>query len=225
MIIGARTGAWAKSGGRVPTAKDYVQDGLVGFYDSIENLGPGKSDDSGNVVEWISGNVNTGMRNNIFSNKTPAVLEAWKTKYKTVEICVKDTYFSGNSGNKNFLYGNYIAQLSFQIRKTEGKNPFVYVFFDMAQPGSDLLGDANFCGTLTVCRNGDEVRYYRDFDITQKIISATNDPIELINIRIPSSDAVLSFVPCRVSVYNRALTAEEISHNYEIDKERFGIGG
>ena len=33
MMLGARTGAWAKRGGGVPTARDYVQDGLVALVD------------------------------------------------------------------------------------------------------------------------------------------------------------------------------------------------
>ena len=39
MMMGARTAAWAKAGGGVPTARDYVQDGLVFMQDCIENSG------------------------------------------------------------------------------------------------------------------------------------------------------------------------------------------
>ena len=41
MMLGARTAAWAKSGGGVPTARDYVQDGLIAMWDGIENAGWG----------------------------------------------------------------------------------------------------------------------------------------------------------------------------------------
>ena len=52
MMLGARTGAWAKSGGGVPTAKDYVQDGLVAMWDGIENAGWGVHDLS--ATTWVN---------------------------------------------------------------------------------------------------------------------------------------------------------------------------
>ena len=36
-MLGARTAAWARAGGVVPTARDYVQDGLVHLYDGEAN--------------------------------------------------------------------------------------------------------------------------------------------------------------------------------------------
>ena len=51
MIIGARTGAWAKSVGGATTAKDYLLDSLVCMYDGIENAGFGKHDDA--AVKWV----------------------------------------------------------------------------------------------------------------------------------------------------------------------------
>ena len=41
MMLGARTGAWAKRGGGVPAAKNYVQDGLGLLIDGYENGGLG----------------------------------------------------------------------------------------------------------------------------------------------------------------------------------------
>ena len=41
MMLGARTAAWAKSGGGVPTARDMVLDGMLLGFDAIENGGFG----------------------------------------------------------------------------------------------------------------------------------------------------------------------------------------
>ena len=49
MILGARTGAWAKAGDRLPTARDYVQDGLIAMWDGIENAGWGVHDPNATV--------------------------------------------------------------------------------------------------------------------------------------------------------------------------------
>ena len=51
MMLGARTAAWAKSGGGLPTARDYVQDGLVAMWDGIENSGWGVH--SGTNEKWV----------------------------------------------------------------------------------------------------------------------------------------------------------------------------
>ena len=49
MMLGARTGAWTPNGSGVPTARDYVQDGLVLLIDGIENDGFGVHSDSVSV--------------------------------------------------------------------------------------------------------------------------------------------------------------------------------
>lgn len=57
MMIGARVGAWAKSGGGVPTARDYVQAGLVAMWDGIENAGWGVHDPNATVWKDLIGGV------------------------------------------------------------------------------------------------------------------------------------------------------------------------
>ena len=47
MMLGTRTAAWSKAG---PTAKDYVQDGLIAMWDGIENAGWGVHDP--NATTW-----------------------------------------------------------------------------------------------------------------------------------------------------------------------------
>ena len=57
MMLGARTAAWYKSGDGVPTARNYVQSGLVAMWDGIENAGWGVHNP--NATEWkdlINGN-------------------------------------------------------------------------------------------------------------------------------------------------------------------------
>ena len=46
MIIGARVGAWHSG---MPTAKDYVQDGLIAMWDGVENAGWGVHDPNATV--------------------------------------------------------------------------------------------------------------------------------------------------------------------------------
>ena len=54
-MLGARTSAWARAGGVVPTARDYVQDGLVAMWDGIENAGWGVHDPNATVWKDLVG--------------------------------------------------------------------------------------------------------------------------------------------------------------------------
>ena len=53
MMIGARTAAWAKSGGWV---NPYVPDGLVAMWDGEWNAGGGVHDPNATVWKDLSGN-------------------------------------------------------------------------------------------------------------------------------------------------------------------------
>ena len=76
MMLGARTGAWAKSGGGVPTARDYVQDGLVAMWDGIENAGWGLHDENyGGWVNLVTGNDATLLTGTLQFDSSSAVFD------------------------------------------------------------------------------------------------------------------------------------------------------
>ena len=59
---------------------------------------------------------------------------------------------------------------------------------------------------------------FNNHDIdNEQIISRSENEIVLEFVIPATSDF------CTVRIYNRALTAEEIAHNYSIDKERFSL--
>ena len=51
-------GAWGIGGKKAPTAKSYVQDGLIAMWDGIENAGVGVHDASATTWKDLSGNNN-----------------------------------------------------------------------------------------------------------------------------------------------------------------------
>ena len=63
MMLGARTAAWAKSGGGAPTARDYVQDGLIAMWDGIENAGWGVHDQNATVWKDLIGDIDIQILN------------------------------------------------------------------------------------------------------------------------------------------------------------------
>lgn len=54
MMLDTRTAALSKAGGGVPTAKDYVQDGLIAMWDSIEDVGCKMHDANASVDEEVA---------------------------------------------------------------------------------------------------------------------------------------------------------------------------
>lgn len=139
MMLGTRTAAWAKSGGGMPTARDYVQDGLVLLIDGIENSGFGVHLD--NITSWknlstsgimtdvsLSGDYSTEnnhirMNHLAVSNRTSNgigrcdVVQPFSTK--TIEVCssgfVPNHVTDANRKNAFFSGPNTFGTLYFNV--------------------------------------------------------------------------------------------------------------
>ena len=146
MMLGARTGAWAKIGGGAPTARDYIQDGLVLLIDGIENDGFGVHSDS--VSVWknlatsgimsdvsLSGdysieNNNIRMNHLAVSNRTSNgigrcdVVQPFSTK--TIEVCssgfVPNHVTDANRKNAFFSGPNTFGTLYFNTGNIDRGN-------------------------------------------------------------------------------------------------------
>ena len=68
-MLGARTGVWSKDGGGVPTAKDYVQDGLIAMWDGIENAGWGVHDPNATVWKDLVGGYDIPLNEGCYTWK------------------------------------------------------------------------------------------------------------------------------------------------------------
>ena len=245
MLVAARNGAWAKSGGGVPTARDYVQDGLVVMFDGIENAGFGKHDDNafpidlcGNAIlnhSLTSSSILVGDdyvavdENKIITYDAP-ILKSLITNDKSTWTGESCSYFSGkNPGFDSYVrilgdfYSSNIAYSShyfgFQLyaqalSNREGgivRSLFNYSFhqntwisisfaFEQGEPISNAVN-----GTFYDYMNmGYNSTHYGDYVFIGR---AENHVGKYRNIRI----------------YSRALTTDEIAHNYAIDKARFNL--
>ena len=124
MIIGARTGVWAKSGGGVPTARDYVSN--VAIFDAKENAGFGVFNNSqefwsdclheSRVLSLVGGSPDwrelfyklDGTR--YFTTNDSVYQDLINTKVFTIEILVRAFIGRSNGGllcigeqpNRNF---------------------------------------------------------------------------------------------------------------------------
>ena len=231
MMLGARTGAWAKSGGGVPTAKDYVQNGLVAMWDGIENARWGVHDAS--ATEWKSLIGGPNFKNCSFSSDTCSVtsdsspaFEGWPFSHVTVELVV--ARLAGTTQNHSATVSQYMringsASAFGFVAQRSPDNTKQYVSMmklrqveasDNPESRQYLAATYNYANGLETCNyyhNG--VKIYtttsqREIDFYSQTIYLSIRKNNLFN---------------RISISSRALTAEEIAHNYAIDKARFNL--
>ena len=183
MMLGARTGAWAKSGGGgVPTARDYNQSGLVLLIDGIENDGFGVHSDS--VSVWknlatsgimsdvsLSGDYsiesnNIRMNHLAVDNRTSNgigrcnILSAFSTK--TIEVC-SSGFIPNNLTDENrknaFFYGpNTFGTLYYNVGNlVHYDRVIISLYTTRVDSGFIGFGEPNF--TRAQCQNFRTISY------------------------------------------------------------------
>ena len=222
MIIGSRTGAWAKSGGGVPTAKDYVQNGLIAMWDGIENAGWGVYDPNATVWKDLVGGYDMNVVNGFFDENTfvgtkggicsqaqSSVVET----INTIEMCFRLSGFY--KYYIQYLFGPYGSK-GFGIAKryewciTRQDNSIGSAFLDEMT----VFGTRAFSGGVegTPYLNGvpkDNVPSYSQGTLSSDVCFVGSLQF---NIFVKS-----------IRCYSRALSTEEIAANYAIDKARFNL--
>ena len=229
-------------GSKVPTAADYVQDGLIVMWDGIENVGWGVHDV--NATEWkdLTGNhvldyqFTPTFTNNAFilpGTDEVAYCESnlWRDAVNsnqcTVEICFKGYSVGGN---------NSIIALSRGIRSSAERAWW--------QWGNVTLGYRLSSGITwsndTLLPRGETDDVSLSFPLADMYMNGTKAMTGspgTLNIRSNTlvigcigayKSTINGFVTMRadihsIRIYNKVLTAAEIAANYAIDKERFSL--
>ena len=241
MMLGARTAAWAKIGGGVPTARDYVQDGLVAMWDGFENAGYGTHDDTATTWKDLIGNIDaTAINSPIFLYKytdtsngywslPSSVREIVEAQSLTAEVVFRTSdKFTSNfnqgivgmgSGRSLWLFfGNppssAWATLVWQVRESPPIRAWYSSGPFSGTHSSSLVVDNSVCNAYldsTLCT------------ITPDISAGSSTSTSDFFIgMIPKHSNFYGKIYC-VRIYSRAMTAAEITHNYEIDKARFNL--
>ena len=230
MLINLRNALMA--GKRTPTAKDYVQDGLIAMWDGIENAGWGVHDANATTWKDLSGNNNdlvlqngahfdalsliSADRNKITAKLSPDAYLA----YDTIEVCA----FWDETRNSSALicFGNSIQQAR-MLTATKDRIQVYAGNYEYPIPVE-----------LQSTRNTWSATYYNDARspyVAGTLIQTTprtnswNYPNHPFGLSGSSNYQNYNFVGnyyC-VRLYSRALTADEIARNYNIDKARFGL--
>lgn len=222
-----------------PTARSYVQDGLIAMWDGIENAGWGVHD--ANAQNWtalvggvdavtMTGKLGWSDRAAVFSgNSTYLRINSLfgKLQSLTIEVCHKAMPLSGSgygalfscleSGGvgiqQNANFTRWYMQAGAPTNGTYyGGRPLEAV--DEFQTVSISLGNEfstyKNAQQFGTTVTGQGVRYNNYYAYYQ----IGRDPGDAGNIK--------GDVYC-VRLYSRALTAAEIAANYAIDKERFNL--
>lgn len=251
-MLGARTGAWAKAGGGVPAAKDYVQDGLIAMWDGIENAGYGVHDASATVWKDVSGN---GHDIDMTSNSGSGSC-SWGTNFLDVNgdvIILNNPIHMADKPNfpRSPIIDNHTFECVMSVEK-------------MATSGTMRVGTVGICfdsydgklypWVMNVARS-----YYWDITCVRKFTKISLNTIYSFSVQQGNPDYTFSKngyfeslseggytlasknpydfslfggygsangkwkILC-ARLYGKTLTAEEVAANYVIDAARFGIG-
>lgn len=234
-----------------PSASElgYVSNGLMCLYDGEYNSEFGKSKKTKSWYDLSKNNNNATLKNFDF-NKTSGwtgnslLLDGkndWVSMQKiynnnmTVEIALKilnekdgkklyviDNYESGGIGiEKNtsgYMLGAVNVDDSYYTALSNNKiNDNTKYSLTLQYDGSNILYRENDLKYNTYA----EGRIKEPINSTRFALGVNASGENYDNME--SSEAFNNFEVYSVRIYNRALTDEEISQNYNVDKERFGI--
>ena len=232
MMLGARTAAWAKAGGGVPTAKSYVQDGLIAMWDGIENAGWGVHSSDHKWVDLI-GSSTLKMLNPSDSLFPEAYI--WRT---------------------DSLYRTTASVVNSQLAGKKVENSvFVEIVFSedtLVTRGILVSNGGRSACNLMMIRNSptqmQTIQYEANRDITTDTTTRHSFGINLStgelymdgspyagsrrNDSWAAQDLMVMFGGsyntanaeiCTIRFYSRVLTSAEIAANYAVDKARFNL--
>lgn len=222
MNIAARVPFWA---GQMPSAKQYVQRGLIAHWDGIENEDYGKHSQNPNRWKDLVGD-------RVFqtSEGTPVLQD--NLSY----------YFNGSAKmvlSKFESFAGCSYEIVFRWNTTWNAQHIMFDCDANNAPCIGCLSNSQFCtfhsSALTIASNTKNNYIYAHLGSRQIAVdgvlkavgSADNWGVRGVNAvsigkRANSTDAWTGAIYA-IRVYNRALTPEEIAANYALDCQRFGL--
>lgn len=233
MQVAAREG-FAAAMKRMPTAADYVADGLIAMWDGIENAGYGVHNQSAKTWKDLSGNgrdltITAGRFDEISfcptvtTEKCGAYRAAFDFAYVELVVLVSGARDTGTN-KECLLYMSDVTE-----RKCCGNVISGYSY---------MTGVGTRYAWSTPIRDGKRHHFVLNYathkvrvdgiDRTMSQSSATVDRSTgyfMLSGRYIQASTVKSFSGhvYAMRAYSRALSATETAHNYAIDKRRFDL--
>lgn len=229
MLLGARQFfAARKAEPSVPTARDYVQTGLVAMWDGIENAGWGVHD--ANATSWkdlVSGITLTSVNGRFGATETSM---AWTARDRL--RCYNDTIKAAMCSTTLTLeVGITNSNIPASLQGVNGVPSVAYGQIGALSDGAVAFGQSkSYDGFVRYTLTGDGTtgRLYYNGQEVGSSTSIVNSSAKLTNQFIVNGDASSSGVASTgsvnyVRIYSRALIADEIAANNAIDKRRFNL--
>lgn len=234
MIAARQVGFGKAAGKRDYTAKDYIQDGLVAMWDGIENAGWGvHSNDVG--LKNLVGNVELSMPANLaymsmgdksldinLVNSADGRLllpaNSFSLSTFSVEICISRLSTSVANAEFGLTILNGVTLEAYtptgiRVRTWNGSGSLILNYLK-------TIEDTSVPHTMSLTYDGGVMTVYLDGSYLTKATQsapAFNSSIGYLgNLYLLVGGSIYG---ARIS--DRALTAEEITHNYNIDRQRF----
>lgn len=246
--VGARAMVTAvENGASVATAADYVQDGLLCMWDAIENAGWGVHDDTAtHWMELISGTEDAivgslGTRyawsdnalvsyttgNTFISDKTEELLEAFQNCTFTIESITscptashgwQAQFFNIAQSGQGYNQGIILRYR----REDNGYCGSVYTGKYSSGPDYQI-SPIDALHTWAVSYDNGYGLFYGDGKFVGSRTATPDTTISSVIVRIGTSTYQFQGCYHSIRIYSRALTADEVEHNAQIDQVRFGI--
>ena len=216
MMLGARTGAWAKSGGWV---NPYLTDGLVAMWDVDSGLGAG---DSIGGVEAFGLVSRDGwlLADNLSATAT------FSSRPSLIVIDAVVRVFSSTSTTSTSIIDAFdICQYFGEFRSwTTGFSTRIksmyYAVNSRFSPFIDIVSRNTHHVLYQVSSDKEKIKINNELQVDMYVYYQ-RDRTENNNIVFGSNDSLVGFKSIRF--YNRYLSAEEATSNYAIDKARFNL--
>lgn len=223
----------------------YISDGLVLYLDGVNNTGNGH-DSTATTWKDLSGNNNDATLNNFEYTSTSGwddncmILdgsddyaqvgdsESMKPVAQTVEIVFNRTGISNNnSSNRGIVFVRWMGY-TFETNAINNNKFSVSYGRNNGYLDSESLLDINSKYLLTSTHSNNKSKMYINsiYENEQEKTPATYESIYTNNctyIGKYNDSTHFKGNIYAIRMYNRALAEQEIKHNYEVDKERFGL--
>ena len=202
---------------------DYVQDGLVLLLDGIQNV-RGWHSTSTNVWEDLSGNNNDLTLENVVSNSNNMYLDGIKSKiYSEKALDVVSVEIVLELEEKN----GYVYIASFGSNsKSMAWSPVEDKGFSLGNVKKKYLVENLYKKNSISVQYNPDLMYLNSEKLKNNLASESWGSPSSYPIAFGfygSNSYRMKGKIYSIRIYNRALTKNEINHNYEMDKKRFGI--
>ena len=213
MMLGARTGAWAKSGSGVPTASDMVLDGMLLGFDAIENGGFGRTNLDSTTCTSLVGDYTFDFR--VKPSKIAYELN------KQANSCP----FPDTAVYYEVVFYSLQTEESFSIA------PLYYCASNYLGFGCELRNASKYnhllmyaCGKMSKTEGLNMVPLVRSYD---NLVVSTGGRTWASNLRFANNFdlAKPNVAICGCYFYDHILTDDEFAKNKKVYEGRFGKFG